>query len=124
MHSFPFAPFDSLGQPSRAIEFITGDDRNNIWFNGGKLIRYNLEAEKFDTISLVYSEEEVKLNRISYDSVGFLWLGSRAELVRFNPYSRTFEWAELFRYEQMSPTIRRGLTVDHVGQIWFGIDRG
>lgn len=224
MVSYPYAPFDSAGQSSRKIIFITEDDNNNLWLIGDEnLNKYDLEKEVFTSIHLFYDGFELNLNNIKYDPGGFLWLGSsvgmfryypdqdslsrvplftadgkeiteypeglpwkslehdstglfwmidyqlglffldpnkdefrqlhldlpdflsgdihptdikrdakgdfwilgnRAELALFNPYTRTFEWADLSRYDHMSPTIRGGLTIDHEGKIWFGIDRG
>ena len=38
--SYPYSPFDSLGQPSRHILYITEDEQNNLWMWGPFRIRW------------------------------------------------------------------------------------
>lgn len=85
MHSYPFTPFDSLGQPSRAIIYITEDNRNNLWMIGDNLIKYNLELEEFTSIPLYYEEQELFLNHIKCDPDGKLWLGSSQGMFWYYP---------------------------------------
>lgn len=56
---------------------------------------------------------------------GDIWiLGAKAELARFNPYSRLTEWINLYRYRDFAPTMGGGMAIDKQGRIWFGIDQG
>ena len=59
------------------------------------------------------------------DPQGNFWLlGKKAELARFNPYTREFQWANLPVYSKGAPSSWGGAAIDHLGRIWFGTDRG
>ena len=73
--SFPAMPFDSLANPARGIDFITGDDQNNLWLLGGDLIKFDLNKEEFTPMQLFTDSITSGPGCIQYDPSGFLWLG-------------------------------------------------
>ncbi|MEN8229452.1 MAG: ATP-binding protein [Bacteroidota bacterium] len=218
MIHYPYIPFDSTSSP-RDLRGFTCDDRNNIWYWGNGITRFDLETEIFHRIPLNFEGEKLGPRYLKHDPDGFLWVGAiegifkyfpekdslqaipvlggdeivenwfrkvnilkdstgniwmshnqyglcwfdpdhnvfrkqpmdlpesvdvnmnvgsmkmdpegnfwlfgrKAEMARFNPYTREFRWESLPVYSSVAPSSHGGLAIDHSGNIWYGTDRG
>ncbi len=109
---------------------ILGDSTGRVWMSDNHLGLFYFEAKEdvFIKQSLnlpAFVDENMNMVRMKKDPLGNFWLfGNKAELARFNPYTREFEWAGLPVYDSGAPSTEGGMAIDDQGKIWFGVDRG
>jgi len=117
---------DTIDVGSRDMAF---DDTGVLWItNKNGLYYYDakkgiLKLQQFRRLE--FDLEGVLYNRISIDIHGNFWmLGDRAELVKFNPYSKRIELVRPRKDRAAIPTTIGGIQVDKEGKVWFGMTEG
>ncbi|MCK4993188.1 MAG: hypothetical protein KAS29_21970, partial [Bacteroidales bacterium] len=121
MVHYPYMPFDSTGSPARVPGGFTGDDQNNIWVLGERLIRFDLETEVFHHISLSFEGENLNPWYIKYDPEGFLWIGANEGIFQYYPEKDSLRHIPIMDTREIEESWFRMVNIlqDSTGVIWM-----
>jgi len=121
MVHYPYMPFDSTGSPARVPGGFTGDDQNNIWLLGERLIRFDLEMEVFHHISLSFEGAYLNPKNIKYDPEGFLWLAAKEGMFQYYPEKDSLRHIPIMDTREIEESWFRMVSIiqDSTGVIWM-----
>lgn len=114
---------------SRKVSILK-DSTGGIWMSHNQhgLCWFDAESEVFRIQAMDLPdnvEKHMNVGTMKEDPLGNFWLfGRKAELARFNPYTREFQWEGLPVYNMYPPSSWGGIAIDHQGMIWYGTDHG
>ncbi|MDR2388928.1 MAG: response regulator [Tannerellaceae bacterium] len=103
---------DARSLPDNAVTSVFCDSRNRIWTSAkvGGLCLFDRETETFTRYENA-NTRHLSIQSIREDQQGFLWLGTNAGLMRFDPENKQFQ-----TYRSAD---HKGLTNDHITILWI-----
>ncbi len=130
LHKIPILDEDEIEDSNFRKISILQDSTGQVWMSHNQhglcWLDPGIGAFRVQALDLPeHVDKHMNVGLMKEDPQGNFWLlGRKAELARFNPYSREFQWSGLPFYSSVAPSSWGGMAIDDQGKIWFGTDRG
>jgi signal transduction histidine kinase/ligand-binding sensor domain-containing protein/DNA-binding response OmpR family regulator len=120
---YTFRPDDSRSLCDNAVLSVFCDSRNRIW-TGVRAGGLSLFDRKTETFTRFEALGHLRIRSIREDRDGFLWLGSNAGLIRFDPESKSFLAFRSAECGGLPDDNITALWIDSRNRIWVGTHSG